>query len=1810
MDFCNCNPSARRASRQTRLHIEQLEVRCLLAADPIINEFLASNAGVVLDEDGDSSDFIEIYNQGDMSLDLAGWYLTDDSQDLTQWQFPSVNLAAGEYLVVFASGKNRAVAGSDLHTSFGLSAGGEYLALVEPDGTTIASDFSPEYPLQFADISYGQAREATGPTNVLIATGAQATGFIPTDDSLGDTWHEPGFNDAGWSISGQTGFGYEDFPGATVNYTDEILTSIPSDTTSLYVRVPFSLTALELADIDELTLRMMYDDGFVAYINGEFAASANVLDPVNWNSVATTSHDDEIAQQLVPFDVSANIQHLEVGENTLAIQALNTGSGSSDMLIMPELTAQPPSIAVPGLFAYLDPPTPGSANGAGVSGFVAAPNASVAHGFYSSSFPVTLTTTTADADIYFTYDGSIPSSTNPAAMLYTDPITISSTTVLRTAAVKDEFGDSPVTTASYIFLDDVLQQDIDPNNPANNPFDLDYPAIWQTQAFGGEGPTNSPGDYEIDSRIDDSPLWNLSDALQAIPTMSIVLDHDDLWDQLNGIYPNATAEGDAWRRAGSIEYIDPTTGENFQYNVGVQMHGSASRDNERLLKHSFRLIFSSDWDGPSALQFPLFDNSEFADINTVVLRASFTDSFATRTSSNRYSPLDSTYTRDVFMRDTQLAMGHSSPDSTFVHLYINGLYWGMYSPAERTDDAFLASRLGGAREDWDIIRDFNELYQGSRGVYDDMFDLAAQIESASASVANDLFQELQGRNPDGTIDPNGTAYLDVDNFIDYILLHVHAGVEDWPSHNWVAARNRVDPGLGFKYFVWDQEIAYDGRFRDVTEATGGDGRPGELFQRLQNSSEFRLRFADRVQKHMFNHGALTVDANIARWLWRAEQVEDAIIGESARWGDAREGEFINVPPSTTAPLMTPTLWQNSIDEVVGYFPQSHTDALSRLANDGLWFTSVDAPEFSQFGGAVLPGFDLGMSTSTGGATIWYTIDGSDPRLLGGAINSSAISESVSGDLEINQTVTVKARTRTSSGSWSPLTEATFVVLQGSDGIVISEINYHPHDVTAAEAAAVPGVEEDDFEFIEIFNSHPTDAISLLNMSLANGLSFTFGNDSLVAGEYGLVVEDVASFEARYGLGHNILGEWSGGVSNSGETIELRDGLGELIMSVSYADENPWSEAPDGDGATLELVDPLATPAEELGKWYRWRASTEFGGSPGAAGVGPIGVVINEVLTHSNLPDSDAIELHNTTATPIDIGGWWLSDSGSSPMKFQIPLGTVLDAGAYVVYDEDDFNLISPPVGQVAFALSASSGDDVFLVISDGSGGVTSFVDSVHFGAAFVGETFGRVPNGSGRLTPLISNTLGEVNNAPRVGPLVISEVNYHPGPPSGAALAVDPMLTEQHLEFIEVYNRTKSTVLLTDIGIDGDASFGFAADSTLSAGETLVIVSFDPDAGANATRVEAFRAHYGIDGSVALVGPFSGPLSDSYARLELQIPDDPPLDQPALIPLVLSDEILYDDLAPWPTAADGAGSSLGRVSQTSYGNDGTSWFAATPSPGSADFDSGVPGDFDGDTFVTLADLDVLVAAVEMASGDLGFDLNGDNDVTVADIAFLIDDIVAPIAGDYNWDNVVDHADYGEWTLRFGNVLYLNVDGNGNGVADAADYIVWRVNLGNAGGSGAGAARADLSSPGGSVVASDEATSGSPLPIAVQALRSPIDDRDTLADGTAVTSDSALASLRYQGTSVSRARSVSLWRARAARNVPSHAANRLLAAADDRIRRSSSDVASVELLEHLLGEDQLADGARRATDLSKASHDGDAVCQAAAIDQAFAEMTRQ
>jgi hypothetical protein len=522
----------------------------------------------------------------------------------------------------------------------------------------------------------------------------------------------------------------------------------------------------------------------------------------------------------------------------------------------------------------------------------------------------------------------------------------------------------------------------------------------------------------------------------------------------------------------------------------------------------------------------------------------------------------------------------------------------------------------------------------------------------------------------------------------------------------------------------------------------------------------------------------------------------------------------------------------------------------------------------------------------------------------------------------------------------------------------------------------------------------------------------------------------------------VLGQWTGGLDNGGERLVLGDGLGQTLLTVDYDDVEPWPIRADGSGGSLVLIDENTTPSDQFSKPYRWRGSTEFGGSPGQESTPTIGVIVNEVLANTDPPAtrSDSVELVNVTNEALDISGWFLSDASSSLRKYRIPDGTVLGPGELIVFDEGDFNPTPLTPGPNDFALSGTAGDDVWLVIPDNAGGVASFVDDVHFGASAQGESFGRLP--SGDMARQSRPTIGCSNSEPRTGPIVLSELQYNPGQPSPAALAIWPGLDASDLEYLEIHNPTAADVTLDDWRIRGGVDMNFDAGFVVPAGETLLILAFNPHEPDNAQRLAAFRTHYGIDSQVAVTGGFAGRLSNSGERVELQRPGESPLGQPDIVPRLSEDEVRYDNLAPWP--ALGAGQSLQRRAPVYYGGQETSWTAREPNPGSVDFSGGVLGDFTGDGRVTSGDIDLLFDAAQRGAVATYFDLDDSGIVDQADVSWLLSQI-GVLPGDANFDGVVDGSDFNRWNdNKFATCTKRWQDGdlNGDGGVDGSDFNIW------------------------------------------------------------------------------------------------------------------------------------------------------------------------
>jgi hypothetical protein len=1144
-----------------------------------INEFMALNQTTLTDEDNEYSDWIEIYNPTTAAINLYGWSLTDDITLIQQWIFPNVIVNPGEYLIVFASGKDRNTEGSELHTDFKLSGDGEYLALLNTKGIAV-TEFAPGFPVQQTDVSYGYYE------NVYI-----------------------GFSD----------------------------------------------------------------------------------------------------------------------------------------------------------------PTPGADNTRSTSTILPPPVFNIKHGFYESPFYLSISCDVPGADIYYTTDGSTPRL--GYGTLYTSPVQIQTTSVIRAVSITDDMAISKVTTQTYLFLEDVIHQ---PNDPPG------YPAAWGPYTAIAD---NAIADYEMDADMMADPAFanRVKEALKDIPTLSLVSDKGNFFSQdidsvTGGIYIYTGAPGDetglGWERPVSAEFFNSKDSVDFQVNCGINLNGGHSRRPEKNPKHSFRLVFNSEY-GPSRLNYPLFGEKFAQSFNNLILRAGFGLTWLHQTAIEREQ---GQLQRDIWTKDAQRAMGHQASNSIYVHLYINGIYWGVYAPSERMDADYAVSYFGGNETEYDVIKDYMESGQDDPAIDGNTLAWDAMIGMANAGLmSTEAYQAIQGNNPDGTPGAQHEAMIDIVNFADYMLLNYYGSNTDWDHHNWAAIRNRVNPGKGFKFLSWDAEHMIKTVNGNVL-TLNNDYCPSRIFQKMKENEDFRRLFADRAVRHCYNGGVLTQEVATQLWSVRRAQVEKSMDAEAARWGDYRR----DVHPWTSGPyeLYTKdTHWlaeQNFMSD--SYFPSRTSVFINLLRSAGL-FPQIDPPVFLINGNTfkqntITAGDVLSMTAAQG--TIYFTTDGNDPvewqsqqgsnetiliaessnkkvlvpksdigttwlsdigfddgawqvcsgspggvgyekdsgyesyitldvsndMYTGGAslntscyvripfsvsagdlpaftsliltvryddgfvayLNGKKVAEALapasplwnsastgsheatslqsfnisdyvsdlkagdnllaiqglnqnitssdfiisaaltasdqipdgnismsavpySGQIALDESANIKARTFY-NGEWSALNDRFFLIPDDLYDIKITEIHYHPLPQGT--------IEDGEFEFIELKNTG-TSTLNLDGLRFIDGIEYEFTSETaLKPGEFIVLAANSGNFYDRYGF--QPFDEYKGQLDNNGEWIVLISSNSDTICSFRFNDGASWPVSPDGMGNSL--VPTNINPENDQNDSYYWRASYDTGGSPG------------------------------------------------------------------------------------------------------------------------------------------------------------------------------------------------------------------------------------------------------------------------------------------------------------------------------------------------------------------------------------------------------------------------------------------------------------------------------------------------------------------------------------------------------------------------------------------------------------------------------------
>ncbi len=484
-------------------------------------------------------------------------------------------------------------------------------------------------------------------------------------------------------------------------------------------------------------------------------------------------------------------------------------------------------------------------------------------------------------------------------------------------------------------------------------------------------------------------------------------------------------------------------------------------------------------------------------------------------------------------------------------------------------------------------------------------------------------------------------------------------------------------------------------------------------------------------------------------------------------------------------------------------------------------------------------------------------------------------------------------------------------LYANAAIVITEIHYHPLDVTLSDETTLDG----DFgEFIEIKNTG-TETVDISGYFFSNGLTFDFpAATTIEAGKFKVIAFDEIGFESRYGFKPDHIFKL-GNLKNSGEKITLCDASGVEIDEVDYKDSSPWPVAADGSGNSLVPVKP--DRAGDPNHYSTWRASAKIHGSPGADDpeVSSPKVLINEVLANTDSTQEDFVELYNSTNSEVDISGWYLTDNSKKPKKFKIPANTTIAAGGYLVFKAEVYS-----AGDNGFNFDAH-GEDAFVFEADSEGNLTGYNHGYSFGEVSNNISFGRHTNSVGEthFVPMDSLTPGTSNSKPYSGKVVITEILYK---------------TTDGIEFLELQNISDDTVKLYDkddstntwkvSGID----FNFPLNTKINPGQFIVLID-------DTVSVDAFRQKYNLDSNTP-VFPYLGTLQGSGETIKLEKPRSSYFeeDMTQVFPYMLIDWITYGNSAPWPEEANGTGKSLHRINKNEYGNDPANWKAANPSPGS------------------------------------------------------------------------------------------------------------------------------------------------------------------------------------------------------------------------------------------------------------------------------------
>ncbi|MCB0033099.1 MAG: lamin tail domain-containing protein [Anaerolineales bacterium] len=1151
----------------------------------VITEIAAvDGANAMMDEDGDFSDWVEIHNPSHQSLDLNGWYLTDDPLTLTQWQLPSIIVPPNGYLLVFASGKDRL--NGELHTNFRLSSDGEYLALVEPDGMTVAWGYGPTFPQQYDRLSYGldanlNPRYFTTPTPG-TANYTQSGNLTPIVEAAA---HVPAL--------------------PTADDTITITTTVSASSAAVggvYVRYQIGGSPA--------VNRAMFDDG----LHGDGAAGDGVYGytiPANTFQTADVISYYIRAENIYGYYTRWPLLESELPDPIIFIV--------QDGYTPPDLVINEVSALSLGWIELYNP----SIDPIDLSGFYLTNSlinnrqwmiplgTTIAAGDHLLFWPDE-TDTNRHTNFELDDDGGTVGLFDPAGFVI-DSVTYPDQRPYISYARATDGGDSwvhaePTYGSSNNGAAQVENFLLIAPEPAFSILGGFYPSA---QSVSLTVPDSSQIRYTTDGTIptSQSTLFNSSIAITQttvlrarafaagvlpgpvasqtflinaatdLPVISLATDPIHLFDDNIGIYVEGSDGVDGrclnspfnwnqnWERPLSFELYEPDGSNSIQVEAGLKIFGNCSR---RFTRKSVSITMRDRYE-TDVLNYKLFEDKELDQFSTFILRNSGGRDW------------NQTIARDATMQS--LLEGRMDIDQQSYRpavVYINGEYWGIFNIREKMDDTFIYDQYGYDKDDIDLLERNATVKEGSADHYNALINF---MKNNDLNVpANYEYVQTQ---------------MEVGEFMNYMLSEIYFGDTDWPGNNIRLWRPQTPDGR-WRWMLYDVDFGYGGYGFDAGTANDPRALPShdtfdwaydrlEIFRLLLTSQYFTDEFMQRFASH------LNITFDETRALSVVNEVHDGIVSEMPNhiftWG-TNTG---NLPPSYPLPLPTVDrnfpaapvdmpAWEEDFDVMRNYAVERPCHMFNHL---NLYLTGAT--------------YDTNNCTLNGTLTLTVTV--APPA--GGTVLVNEVdirTDQYSGDYFANLPIRLTAVPAVGYRfvGWQqagqpdnpaleisvPFTQdvSLTAVFEELPAVVINEIHYH--------AADAQGLDE-DYEFVELYNPGSV-AIDLADYQFSSGIAYTFtGGTSIAAGEYIVIASNPATYS---GLGGQVFGWVDGRLDNGGETLTLLNGEGFVVDTVSYDDEGGWPTTPDGLGPSLSLIDADLDNALPTS----WEASAATGGTPGQA----------------------------------------------------------------------------------------------------------------------------------------------------------------------------------------------------------------------------------------------------------------------------------------------------------------------------------------------------------------------------------------------------------------------------------------------------------------------------------------------------------------------------------------------------------------------------------------------------------------------------------